>query len=141
MKMLTRVLLAIALLSLNALAVSHPQSESLKLDEGDLSDVSITLIHLGCGGECPAFSIEIRGDGTVIYNGEKGVKVTGRREHKITKEKVSELVREFYRVNFFSLKDAYVEPQGNFCIYVKSFGTATSISIGGKKKTIYERSG
>ena len=141
MKTLSHVLLAIALLSPSVEAVSHLQSESPKLDEWDLSDASITLTHLGCGGGCPAFSIEIRGDGTVIYNGVEGVKVTGKREHKITKGKVSEVVREFYRVNYFSLKDQYVEPQGNFCIYVKSFGTATSISIGGKKKTIYERFG
>jgi hypothetical protein len=142
MRMLSLGIFLLALLSPSAFAVGSPQNENPKLDEKDLADVSITLEWLGCTGGCPDFYVEIHGDGRVIYEGRDYVKVTGRREHKIPKEKVAELVREFYRANYFSLKDEYVEYSGpGMSVAVKSFGVGTSISIGGKKKSVYERFG
>ncbi len=139
MKMMLNLLLALALSSSNLFAAQLTQAGSVKLDEKDLADVSITLEHLGCTGACPAFSVEIHGDGTVIYDGRNYVKVKGKREHKIPKEKVAELVREFYKANYFSLKDEYGEYSGpGLSIAVKTLGVATSISIGGKKKSVYE---
>jgi Domain of unknown function (DUF6438) len=132
----------IALISSNIFAAQLTQKSPVKSDARDAIDVTITLEHLGCPGECPAFSVEIHGEGTVIYVGKDNVKVKGKREHKIPKERVAELLKEFDSASYFSLKDEYVPYSGpGLSIAVNTYGVGTSISIGGKEKSVYESFG
>lgn len=97
----------------------------------ETQEVTITINRGTCRGICPVYSLAIYGDGTVVYEGEKFVRVTGRQVSKISQEKVKELIDEFYRINYFSLKDSYKE------YVITDLDTViTSITINGKTKTI-----
>jgi ankyrin repeat protein len=69
--------------------------------------VVMTLSRSGCYGTCPAYNIEIRGDGTVIYEGKGFVVVTGEHRDHLSPEQVEELVDAFRKADYFSLKDEY----------------------------------
>ncbi|OYT53193.1 MAG: hypothetical protein B6U72_06505 [Candidatus Altiarchaeales archaeon ex4484_2] len=101
----------------------------------DFMDVVIIMERSPCYGFCPAYSLTIYGDGTVIYEGKMSVNVTGKRTSKISQNKVKELVDEFYRINYFSLKDKYDRPITDIP------HTITSIKINGKYKSVYNRAG
>ena len=117
-----------------------PPAEPRQMRERDLAGVVITMKRDECYGPCPIYSVTIHGDGTVIYKGVKYVKVSGRRTFRIPKEKVRELVREFYKVEFLSMKDSYTALDKGNGIYEEASdlsGTTTSITIGGKTKRVY----
>lgn len=88
---------------------------------------------------CPTYSLSISGDGTVIYEGSKSVKVIGRRTHKISIEDVKKLVEEIHRIDFFSFKDRYISKQTERGeeIIGHAIGTTIQVTIGEKTKSIY----
>jgi hypothetical protein len=94
------------------------------------SDAVITLERTACFGTCPVYSITIYGNGTVIYHGEYSVNVTGTATRQIAPEKVHALVEEFYRANYFSLKDQYSSDLTDMPSQV------TSITIAGLSKRV-----
>ncbi len=47
----------------------------------------ITFHRHTCFGTCPDYSVTIRGDGTVVYQGNSDVKVLGLQSYKISSEK------------------------------------------------------
>ncbi len=102
----------------------------------DLKDMEITMKadNEHCyGARCPVYFISIKGDGTVTYEGLSNVLTTGRRSYKLSEAKVRRLVQEFYRINFFSLKDTYNDYSQDH-----SAGVSTSIRIGDKTKSVYD---
>lgn len=94
------------------------------------SDAVITLERTACFGACPVYSITIYGNGTVIYHGESFVNVTGVATRQIAPEKVHALVAEFYRINYFSLKDQYSSDVTDMPSQI------TSITIAGSSKRV-----
>ena len=94
-------------------------------------ELVIKLERTACFGACPVYSLMIKGDGTVIYAGEDFVKTEGIQETKISMDAINQLILEFDKVDYFSLKDSYT-----------SFGKSdmpsanTSISIGGTTKAV-----
>jgi PKD repeat protein len=94
-------------------------------------ELVITLERTACFGKCPVYSLMIKGDGTVIYAGVDFVQTKGIQETTISMDAIEQLVTEFEKSDYFSLKDSYT-----------SFGVSdmpsvnTSISIGGKTKAI-----
>lgn len=97
----------------------------------DTSSVLITMERTPCFGSCPSYSLTIHGNGTVRYEGFAFVAVTGVRTDKITEEKIRELVKEFYRIGYFSLQDRYEDPSTDLP------STTTSIAVAGMKKSVY----
>ena len=101
--------------------------------------VVINLERTACYGTCPVYTLTIKGDGTVIYEGKDFVKVTGKQDSKISEDKVKELIEDFYDIDYFSLEDSYtyeVDDAG-----IKTFvqdlpTTKTSITIEGKTKSV-----
>jgi hypothetical protein len=93
-------------------------------------NVVITLERTACYGICPDYKITIYGDGKVEYKGNMFVKVKGQQTSKISLDKVKELIDEFYKINYFSLKDRYYDPVTDLPT------TITSISINGKSKRV-----
>jgi hypothetical protein len=89
---------------------------------------------LGC---TPDYSAEIYADGTVVYHGKACVKVTGEKRHKITPDRVAQLVKAFEQANYFSLKDAY-EVDEHGLSYTDLPRTTTSISWKGKHKKVVD---
>jgi hypothetical protein len=74
----------------------------------DWNTLRITLARTNCYGMCPTYTIEIHGDGTVLYEGEGGVAVEGRQRGAISKEALQELVEVFRKADYFSLADGYI---------------------------------
>ena len=98
---------------------------------GEQDEVVITLERTACFGFCPVYTLTVQGDGTVVYEGKDFVRVKGRAEITITKEKVEQLVSEFKEVDYFSLNDKYNERT-----ITDAPSVITSITIDGKTKTI-----
>jgi ankyrin repeat protein len=72
-----------------------------------LARVQMKLERSACSDGCPAYSVEIRGDGTVTYHGERYVVVTGEHRDRISEAAVSEILDAFRKADYFSLKDEY----------------------------------
>lgn len=73
----------------------------------DWSSLRMTLARTACYGMCPAYSLEVDGDGTVKYHGSAFVLVTGEHQSKISRADVEQLFAQFRAADYFSLKDAY----------------------------------
>lgn len=97
---------------------------------GDLAGVRIRLERTGCFGSCPAYSVEIRGDGSVIYTGEGFVTAMGERHANIAPKVVSQLVEQFRAADFFSLEDRYEDQITDQATQV------LTLEIGGRRKTV-----
>ena len=74
----------------------------------DLKGVKIQLTRTVCYGRCPAYSVTIRGDGSVHFSGEKYVQIQGDHDAQIAPAAVMELVRQFEKAKFFAAGDRYV---------------------------------
>lgn len=101
----------------------------------DARNVTIRLERGPCFGTCPAYAVEIHGDGRVIYTGEAYVAVDGVRRERIAVEAVDALVARFREADFFSLNDEYVAG-----ITDQSTQTVT-LTIGGQTKRVVDYAG
>ena len=100
---------------------------------------SITLERTWCNGTCPIYSVTLRSDGTVTYEGEEYVKVKGRRSRKISSEQFQQLVHEIQRIDFFKLKDEYMSkdhPDGSFETVTDLPSAITTVRAGKTHKHI-----
>jgi hypothetical protein len=73
----------------------------------DLSTLRMSLRRTFCFGTCPAYSVEVRGNGDVIYRGERNVLITGEHHARIFRQEVAKLLDAFRNADYFSLKDGY----------------------------------
>jgi hypothetical protein len=119
--------------------------------EYKVSDVTMALHRTSCYGECPAYSVTIRGNGECTYSGIRSVGVRGERKFRIELARVLDLLNSFYAVEFPFLKDGYLErtyvrmsPEGKADL---SVGMVTddphiilSLSIGEYAKTVEKNS-
>jgi hypothetical protein len=96
----------------------------------NLQDVVITLERTACFGICPVYKLTVYGNGEVVYEGERFVKIEGRRTDSISEEKIRQLVSEFLKIDYFSLKDRYEERMATDLP-----SAITSITMEGKTKT------
>jgi hypothetical protein len=100
------------------------------------NSVRITLHRTRCYGSCPAYQVEIQGDGSVTYEGEKGLAmVEGKRRESISPAAVKELVKAFREADFYSLDDEYAWAATDLPTY------ETSIEIEGESKTVKDYAG
>jgi hypothetical protein len=77
------------------------------LSNSELAGVVVVMERPRCYGECPVYEVEIRGDGTVRYDGFMFVKVKGTQCTKVAPEKVRGLVAEFEAARFLSMRDEF----------------------------------
>jgi len=68
---------------------------------------AITLERTACFGTCPVYTISILEDGTVLYNGENFVEVTGEQTSEIPPEMVAMMVEAFADAGYFEWDEAY----------------------------------
>lgn len=98
----------------------------------EFGDVIITLERTACFATCPIYKLTISGDGKVVYEGKKFVNIIRMRTTQISEDKIKELIDKFNRINYFSLKDSYMNG-----ICATDYPSAiTSITINGKTKKI-----
>ena len=100
-------------------------------------EILITINRETCLGGCPSYSAQIYADGTVVYRGDDFVKVKGERRHKVAETRVTELVKAFERIDYFSLKDKY-EVDANERSVTDQPRTTTSISLNGRYKKVVD---
>ncbi len=103
----------------------------------DYRHAVITLERTSCYGTCPVYRLTIYGDGRVVYEGQQFVPVTGRQTAQISPDEVRALVDEFYRIDYFSLKDRYMAHHGYEISDAQS--AITSITIDGRSKEVWDR--
>jgi len=103
--------------------VPFPKVKSLK-------SVKITLQRTECFGSCPAYSVEVHGDGTVDYEGKSSVAFTGHHRGSIPQGNVLELLNIFRTADYFSLDDEYRMSVTDNPTYI------TSIQVDGKRKQV-----
>lgn len=84
--------------------------------------------HGQCFGKCPVYSLEIYGDGTVIFDGEKNVKALGRRSSSIPRSQVHEIVSKFDDSGFLDFSEHYIRGE-NCSEIVLSDGTFAEVSF------------
>ena len=91
------------------------------------------IMHLertGCFGSCPAYSVDVNGNGAVYYTGKGNVLINGRHQGRISQQGMDALVAEFRKANYFSLKDSYV------ALITDNPAYTTSIEFDGRKKSV-----
>lgn len=82
------------------------------------------------------YKLDIDSNGTVIFEGIRQTKVTGKIEDKLSQEKINQLLAEINRANFFSLKDSYTEA-ANCPTYATDQPTVNiSIKLENKEKSV-----
>ena len=96
----------------------------------DLKSVKIELSRTVCYGTCPAYSVTIRGDGSVHFSGEKYVLIPGAHDARIAPDEVMELVRQFEGAKFFAASDKYIASVTDNPTY------SLTLTVAGKTKTV-----
>jgi uncharacterized protein DUF6438 len=98
----------------------------------DWNSLRVTLNRSGCYGRCPAYEVEIHGDGTVLYDGKANVKTKGRKVAKISHASLVKLVDVFREADYFSLAERYVSGVTDNPTFV------SSISFDGLSKSVLD---
>ncbi len=113
-----------------------PVSQAVPPAQAIPADTEIVLERQRCDLRCPVYKLTISADGSVVYEGRSFVKRTGIVRGSIGKEKLSELIAEIERINYFSLQDKYIP--GAECPQVATdYPTAiTAVRFNGRSKTI-----
>ena len=120
----TTILIVLAIITTGC---AQPQTPT----PSDVKEVIITLERTECFGSCPVYRLTILGDGTVIYEGIRFAQVQGTNKTIISEDKIRQLVSEFQKIDYFSLRDSYEERN------VTDMPSAiTSLTINGNKKTV-----
>jgi hypothetical protein len=138
-----RIVLIAVLLSLTLYWTHNVSAQSQELNDSDLQCLVISMKqenHCGCVACCPTYSVSISGDGTVTYEGIAFVNAIGKQVYSISIDQVKELITEFYKVDFFSLKDKYTyidNGDGTQVMIDHAPPVTTSITIKGKTKSVY----
>src|SRR5262249_38703320 len=96
----------------------------------DWDSLLITLDRSGGYSTCPAYNVEIHGDGTVKFHGDKDVAVIGDQAATIAPDDVKELYEKFRAANYFWLFDSYRSSITDFPV------VSTSISFDGLTKSV-----
>lgn len=93
-------------------------------------DLVIKLERTMCPAACPDYSLTIYGNGKIMYEGRLYVATKGKRQQRISCRRVRELLNEFHRIDYFSLRDRYD------AVVSEGAMTKTSIQVGGKTKAV-----
>lgn len=98
-----------------------------------IADVEITLARTPCFGSCPAYSVVVRGDGTVVYEGLLHVRSTARAEAKIDPALLEPILREMEAIDI--LRHEHVCRSRIW----DSPGTAITLRVGATSRTVVDQ--
>jgi outer membrane protein assembly factor BamB len=115
------------------------QSEATRETPDDLRGVEMSLFQPVCGMgmiSCYSYTLTVYGNGAVVYvekesewSGTPVVPFT--KTYQVSEEKVRSLLAEFYKLDYFSLKDNYTRHDWTDCS-----SSTTSLKVGVSRKTI-----
>ena len=92
----------------------------------------IKLRRTACFGSCPDYTVEVRGDGSVVFTGKTYVAVTGEHHGRISHDDLQSLLETFRAADYFSLEDHYVALVTDCPTY------STSIAFDGVTKSVVD---
>ena len=125
-----KILVAIIILMVVAV-ITIDCTQSQTPTPGNLDEVVITLERTVCFGACPEYKLTIYGNGSVVYEGKRFVRIEGKRTITIGEVKVRQLLSEFKNIDYFSLNDSYEE-----FMATDMPSAFTSLTVDGKTKTV-----
>lgn len=99
-------------------------------DIRDWKTLRITLDRTMCFGTCPSYTVQISGDGSVLFQGRACVATKGEQRAQIPEAAVKDLVAKFRAAEYFSLRDSYR------AAVTDNPTTTTSIAFDGRKKAV-----
>ncbi len=102
-------------------------------------DDLIRLQRTSCFGPCPIYTVTIDARGTVTYEGERFVRVIGRRTAQIETSIVAGLLTRAERIRFFQMRDAYrviENPDGTVTSVTDRPTMAVTVTVNGRTKKI-----
>lgn len=102
----------------------------------DWNSLRMTLERTRCSAKCPSYTLEVRGDGSVHYDGDHDTNYYGEWSGTVSQSTVRELFSNFRGADYFWLFRGYVEDHANaFPMY------RTSISYDKNKMSVEELRG
>jgi hypothetical protein len=73
--------------------------------DGDFT--TIKMERSACFGSCPVYTIEIKSNGEITYNGERYVETKGKQKLQLSKSEINALKDAISESRFYSLNDRY----------------------------------
>jgi len=83
------------------------------------------------------YTLKITADGVVIYYGKQFIRRRGKVVSKISQEQLRQLISDFDKANYFSLRERYAHPEDGCAGSGIDYPSAiTSMRVNGRSKTI-----
>lgn len=99
---------------------------------------AVKLSRTACYGKCPVYDVEIKSDGTVIYDGKAFVKSLGRQQAAISKDSLSLLSLGVRHVQLPAMRARYVDEQDGCKSTVTDFpGMSIAVTQAGTTRSVH----
>ena len=102
-------------------------------------DALIRLQRTSCFGPCPIYTVTIDARGTVTFDGERFVRVVGRKTMQISTSTVATLLARAERIRFFEMRDAYrviENPDGTVGMVTDLPTKFVTVTVNGRTKKV-----
>ena len=122
-----------------ALAIGLAAGPALAQEPDLPSDTLIRLQRTSCLGPCPIYTVTIDARGTVSYEGERSVRVVGRRSARIETSIVAGLLAKAESIRFFEMRDAYrviENPDGTATMVTDLPTKFVTVTVNGRTKKV-----
>ncbi|MDR6673858.1 DUF6438 domain-containing protein [Xanthomonas sp. 1678] len=93
---------------------------------------SVTMHRSACYGTCPVYTVTIKADGTVEFNGDQHVLIPGKSKSFVAKSDYDYLVSSIDRLQFSTWKGQYIYKEDG-CKSVWTDNPTVDITVTGKK--------
>lgn len=101
---------AVAAIVKEAIEEEELPTQHIPLPSAPLDRVRISLERTGCFGMCPAYRVDVHGDGRVVYHGKGYVDVQGMHAYRIPATHVANLVETLRNKGLWSDRTEYRAP-------------------------------
>jgi hypothetical protein len=102
----------------------------IPMPAGNPAGAVVRLERSGCYGDCPIYTVEVHGNGDVVYQGSCHVLVVGHHQWRIEPAEVVALMGQVRAADFWSLKRRYAAPITDNATY------RLTVTVGGHTKTL-----
>jgi hypothetical protein len=100
------VLVLVALMCSSAtMALAQDGKKLAGVTEDNLKKLIISFERTSCYGNCPAYKLTIKGDGTVTYEGIRDVKTVGKNSGTLTEGDLRAILKALDDANFLTIGD------------------------------------
>lgn len=102
-------------------------------------DALIRLQRTICYGTCPVYTVTIDARGTITFDGERFVRVVGRKTAQISRLSVATLLARAEQIRFFEMRDAYraiENPDGTLTMVTDLPTKIVTVTVNGRTKRV-----